>query len=241
VSYAPTPEQLLGELSGRPCAVLHIVAAVREFSGGIFLDFESTEGRIEQRRGEEHSFLTPTYLDRVLASLKQPPFVILDIAHPDNDAETVRRLLLRNSFADHLFQLGNTCGVLAAGLVDRFNQEFTAGPLIREVMNGAPMAQVLRLVRANQQSTSPHYPLASELPSLGAALFSDHPDVSPFAQAAARMNGIPLNNAGVRNSPAKSQSLDLDLADWKRRTEQPYSGGTTARCAAWPPPGGFLN
>lgn len=181
VSYAPTPEQLLGELSGRPCAVLHIVAAVREFSGGIFLDFESTEGRIEQRRGEEHSFLTPTYLDRVLASLKQPPFVILDIAHPDNDAETVRRLLLRNTFADHLFQLGNTCGVLAAGLVDRFNQEFTAGPLIREVMNGAPMAQVLRLVRANQQSTSPYYPLASELPSLGAALFSDHPDVSPFA------------------------------------------------------------
>jgi hypothetical protein len=175
------PEELHKELSSRPCAVLHIVAAVREFSGGIFLDFESTEGRIEQRRGDEHSFLTPTYLDRVLDSLKHPPFVILDIARSDNDAEALRRLLLRNTYADHLFQLGNTCGVLACGLADRFSQEFTAGPLIREVMNGAPIGQVLRLVRANQQPTSPYSPFVTELPSLGAALFTDDPEISPFA------------------------------------------------------------
>jgi hypothetical protein len=181
VSYAPAPEELAKDLGSHPCAVIHIVAAVREFSGGIFLDFESTEGRIYEERGLGFSFLTPTFLDRILASLEQPPFVILDIARSDNDAETLRRLLLRNTYADQLHRLGNTCGVLATGLADRFGQESLIDPLVRQLTMGVPISMILRHIRANQQPTSPYHPLISELPSLGAALFADEPHLSPFA------------------------------------------------------------
>jgi hypothetical protein len=63
----------------------------------------------------EASLTTASFLGRLFHGLPRPPFVVLNITHPLNEAEAVRMLLLRNIFATELFELGMVRSVLGCG------------------------------------------------------------------------------------------------------------------------------
>lgn len=152
VTQDPDPSDLSSKLLKMPPAVLHLSAAVREFGGGLFLDFQSAEERTFARRGEYRGFWTATLLDRVLAGLPSPPFVILDILHPLNDAEALRMLLLRNLFAADLFGLGHTAGILGTGLAGPSDSPAPYQAMASALADGqAPV----RLIRAIHPPESP--------------------------------------------------------------------------------------
>jgi hypothetical protein len=182
VSYSTSPEQLGAELQKMPPVVLHFVAAIRESSGGDFLDFESTEERAYSNGDQDRSLLTVSRLDRLLASLPQAPFVILDITHPQNDAEAVRMLLLRNVFAEILLQLGHTTGVLAIGLAEPAIRSSATRPWIAELGLGSSMRDIVRVARRTFEKTPvPGMRPSPFRPALAAALFAEDPTRSPLS------------------------------------------------------------
>lgn len=119
VVHRPDGSSLFRHLAKREgTALIHIVAAIRDSSIGPFLDFESTAERTRHLAtpNTDSVQLSASALDRALAAVPQPPFLLLDIARPHNTAEAVRMLLLRNLFATQVFELGHVRGILGCGL-----------------------------------------------------------------------------------------------------------------------------
>lgn len=174
LSFNPDPERLYQELrSGAPPTLIHIIAAVREASGGTYLDFESTRHRaasFEIDSGISELSVTAFRLDRMLAALLQPPFVLLDVARPYNLTEAVRMVLLRNLFATQLFELGHVRGVLGCGLAQPWERLSLAYEIVEALIHNT-VARALRRRREPAQMS-----LEEALPRLAAALWTNSPD-----------------------------------------------------------------
>ena len=190
VLHDPHPEEVMKELQSFRPDTIHIVATMREATGGLYLDFATSEsradeyvtrrgGNVEQRiktrlgasQGHDLTWST-TRLARVIQSYR-PIDVILDIAASSNLAETVRMLLLRNRFAGELFQLAPLRTLLACGLAhDSERLHLTFNMLERGIAGGVFGA--LHALREGK----PHDDLVRVLPRLGAALWAHGPDDS---------------------------------------------------------------
>jgi hypothetical protein len=157
-----------------PPALIHIVAAVREGSGGAYLDFASTTHRLESfgdgSSYGEASLTTASFLGRLLRGLPRPPFVILDITHPLNAAEAVRMLLLRNIFATELFELGMVRGILGCGLATPGERQELSAIIADALLSDGVTAPIHRL-RAEPPSH-----LDQLLPRHAAALWTNDPE-----------------------------------------------------------------
>ncbi|MCK1700644.1 ATP-binding protein [Bradyrhizobium sp. 146] len=157
-----------------PPALIHIVAAVREGSGGPYLDFASTTHRLESIGGGssygEASLTTAQFLGRLLRGLSRPPFVILDITHPLNAAEAVRMLLLRNMFATELFELGMARGVLGCGLATPDKRHALSAIITDALLSDSVTAPIHRL------RDVPPIDLDQLLPRHAAALWTNDPE-----------------------------------------------------------------
>jgi hypothetical protein len=92
--------------------------------GGAYLDFAAKPG---DELSTDSFSNTDVFSASALKSLLdapdgERPLVILDIARPAVTSEAVRQLLLRNAFANELFQIGGAASVLATGLGDANKQ-----------------------------------------------------------------------------------------------------------------------
>jgi hypothetical protein len=124
VQFNPVPDDFEVELSKCRPALIHFAGTLRESSGGVYLDFESSDSRsldyASEYPDEIQKPATLIYnadrLDRILTLLPSPPFIILDILRTQNPTESLRMLMLRNQFAGQLFRLGHVRGILGAGL-----------------------------------------------------------------------------------------------------------------------------
>lgn len=185
VAYNPHPEQLEVELIKSAATLVHIVAALRESNSGVYLDFEGAStriGDIAQRspdRSAAQLLLNVSWLDRVLSRLSPPPFVILDIARPENAAEAIRMLLLRNMFATQLFQLGHVRGILGMGLAPP-HQRLPLATLAIEALIERIVIQALAALRMTEPAYSPAMSLDDGLSRFCAALWAGHGDDSIF-------------------------------------------------------------
>lgn len=174
ISYSAGPNTLFKDLQSTPPPVLlHMVAAVREDSGGICLDFASTAHRAESFNidsGLKELSITAFRLDRMLASLPNAPFVVLDIGRPYNLTEAVRMLLLRNLFATQLFELGHVRGILACGLANSGERLAISSLGVEPLIHDTVTAPFERL------RSGPTGDLEYILPRLAAALWTNRPD-----------------------------------------------------------------
>jgi hypothetical protein len=170
ISIADVQQELS---SNRAPVLLHIVAAVREVAGAIYLDFSSTLHRIRTFEPDSvglETSMTTTHLSNLLSGLKPPPFVVLDISRPYSPTEAVRMLLLRNRFATDLFELGNTRGILGCGL---------AAPRDRLAISSSIIEQLLYDTVSSglgQLRSEPMDDLEQILSRRAAALWTNDPD-----------------------------------------------------------------
>ncbi len=128
-----------GSKLGTSPVLLHIVAALREASSGVYLDFSTSEYRAASLGQDATVFeisLTAFRLDRFLASFPLPPFIILDVGLPYNRAEAVRMLLLRNLFATQLFELGHVRGILGCGMANPSDRYLLTSRFVSALVNG---------------------------------------------------------------------------------------------------------
>ncbi|CCD95598.1 hypothetical protein BRAO375_450004 [Bradyrhizobium sp. ORS 375] len=151
--------------------LLHVVAAVREGSAGVYLDFASTSHRA-QSFGIEPSYgradlITAQFLSKMLGSLPHPPFIVLDVTHPHNDVEAARMLLLRNLFAAELFELADTRGVLACGLARPDEKLELSMTIVDALLSDCVRAPITRL------RAEPPGDLGHVLPRHAAALWTN--------------------------------------------------------------------
>jgi tetratricopeptide (TPR) repeat protein len=164
----------------QPPELLHVVAAVREGSVGVYLDFGSTSHRVQSMEGGSRysgaDQITASFLSKLLGNLPQPPFVVLDITHPRNDAEAVRMLLLRNIFAAELFEFGAARGVLGCGLARPDEREGLLSWIIEALLYDRVPAAIRRL------RSEPLGDLGHVLPRLAAALWTNDPEDRLFIQ-----------------------------------------------------------
>src|SRR5262249_51455093 len=146
IQYNPSPDELESQLMKTNPVLIHIAGAVRESSGGVYLDFESSQSRSldyvspegQHEIGKPSNLVyNPDRLARILSRLPSAPFVILDIVRPQNPTETLRMLMLRNQFAAQLFRVSNVPGVLAAGLA----QPHEVRPLTERLVTAAVLEQ----------------------------------------------------------------------------------------------------
>jgi hypothetical protein len=178
ISYSPDPDTILKELLSSPFPVLlHIVAAMRESSGGLYLDFAGGVHRAESFAGssDAHELLiTPFRLDRMLTSLPNPPFVILDITRPYNFTEGLRMLLQRNLFSTQLFELGHVRGILGCGLASPSERVMLSSLIVEALTHDTVGSPVTRL------ATSGIGDLNYVLPRMAAALWTNEPNERLF-------------------------------------------------------------
>ncbi|WFU51893.1 ATP-binding protein [Sinorhizobium terangae] len=159
--------------NNQPPEVLHVVAAVREGYAGVYLDFASTSHRVESLGGGSSDGgadpITASFLGKMLGSLPQPPFVVLDITHPRNDVEAVRMMLLRNIFAAELFEFGVARGVLACGLARPDERQDLTAKIAEALLSDCVRAPLSRL------RAEPPRDLGHVLPRHAAALWTNDP------------------------------------------------------------------
>lgn len=195
-SYGIDPRILIGSADGpirfsdgTSPIVLHITAAVRESSSGVYLDFSTSEYRAASYGRAETVIqisLTAFRLDRMLASFPFPPFVILDIGKPQNRAETVRMLFLRNLFAAQLFELGHVRGVLACGLAEPSDRYLLTSRLIADLLN-EPVLNLVDGLRSEVPDFHHHLERFTDqdlefvIPRFCAALWTNLPQERLFA------------------------------------------------------------
>jgi hypothetical protein len=162
-------------VSNLPPTLLHVVAGVREGSGGTYLDFASTSHRLESldfgSNYGEASLTTASFLSSLLGSLPRPPFVILDITHPHNSAEAIRMLLLRNIFATELFDFGKTRGILGCGLALPEERIALSAVVVDALLADRVTAPIRGLRAAGAPDDLDHI-----LPRQGAALWTNDPE-----------------------------------------------------------------
>ncbi len=182
VSHSPRASELAWAFSAEPPSLVHVVASVRESSAGVSLDFEEAHTRAVYyaKQSSESAVLEPGALDLVytpgrfsdlLAKAPWPPWVVLDVAGPPNLAEALRMLLLRNTFAAQLFDLGHVRGVLACGLAPQWQRHELTSLLVRQLVEAGPGAALRELRRqaAAEASTSLERVLARGAVALWAA------------------------------------------------------------------------
>jgi tetratricopeptide (TPR) repeat protein len=130
-SPAGLPETLAKALNTFKPQLLHVESSFKTAatSGQVYVEFNVGAGHTES----EHDYLkqssdSPTYsraqlsatmFNDIFAGLpawSPRPLVVFEAQKPPGDSAAVHQLLMRNSFASELFQLGNTGGVMASGL-----------------------------------------------------------------------------------------------------------------------------
>lgn len=164
-----------------PPVVIHIVAAIREATNGVYLDFSTSEHRA-QSFGQAASgiSLTAFRLDRMLAAFPTPPFVILDPGLPYNRTEAVYTLLRRNTFATQLFELGHVRGVFAGGLANSYERFLLTSRYVAALLRGN-VIDALDALRSDvpdhpqRLSTFSDQDFEFVLARLGAALWTNAP------------------------------------------------------------------
>ncbi|HYJ40684.1 MAG TPA: hypothetical protein VEW08_07835, partial [Steroidobacteraceae bacterium] len=195
VLFDPTPEMLIETLQRTRPTIVHINAAMRELQGGIFLDFESTESRADER-GARHGALTKyaqsasvaserrelvwstTRLGRTLQSAPEPLTLVLDIAASSNLTETIRMLLLRNQFANQVFQFAPMCALVGTGLAS----EYERFELSRAMIDGLLAGGAFGVIRALRDCPTNNVgDLLSALPRLAPALWAHDAHAGVFA------------------------------------------------------------
>lgn len=122
-------------------AIVHIICAVTEQRRVPFLSFE-------RGRQDVSNLVTARYLcDMVRAKKRTGPFVVLDVARPKSDWETMRCLLLRNHFATELLGVDGVSGVLATGLAQPWDVERQADILTRSVSYGSSQQELAAAIQ----------------------------------------------------------------------------------------------
>lgn len=122
-------------------------------TGQVYLDFNSGT-RLQEgewiNEGEafsSHVPLSATIFNDVLLKLRnsQPRMlVIIEAQSPPGESAAALQMLLRNSFASELFQLGNTCGVIATGLFRAAeDRQRTLMPLIDNLSKGLALGDAV--------------------------------------------------------------------------------------------------
>ena len=201
-TYGTESEGLHDELRGiSPPTLIHIVASMRESRSGAYLDFEGAVRRARLLKGidgEPDTQLNPFGLDRALAILPQPPFVLLDIARPRNLTEAVRMLLLRNLFATHLFELRHVRGILGCGLGEPEDRGRLLDAIVRSLLSDTVSAPLQR------SRTGLPDPLEYLLPWRGMALWTNDPDDRLFESSASLANATPRSRPSCAASTPSS-------------------------------------
>ena len=96
------------------------------------------------------------------------PIVILDVPWPGSKSEALRALLVRNSFAHQLSELGRAIAVIATGLAPPNDHEQLYELLVGGFANGWDAAAV---VGALQRGSPDHPSLWAHLPFSSTSLF----------------------------------------------------------------------
>jgi cellulose synthase operon protein C len=186
--YLPTnpAERLTAAIDqGFKLSIIHISGALRETSGGIFLDFEDTRDRGATYRGANTNTLRRTRdlefdvsgLHHRLQTLMWPPFIVLDVPYAFNVTEAIRMLLLRNRFATQLFELGFVRGILGCGL----GPPEDAFELNRNIVMGLMTQSVSATLRdLRRRPVGDGDPFNQALSITGAALWTNNPDDQLF-------------------------------------------------------------
>jgi len=154
----------------RPPDVVHVSAAVTWIGGATVLDFggDASDRLLPATSGDPG--LPVVGLGELVALLsdRSPELgVVLDIARPQTAVEAARCLLIRNSLAQQLLELGHVTAVLATGLAAPAQQEAFYGVLLGGICCGNDFAAVVRQMHAMAFDAD----LSQALPFLGSALF----------------------------------------------------------------------
>ena len=125
--------------------LVHIQAPVLDDEGTLVLDLPLfTRGQSTPQR------FTADHLNQFFRSLPRTsdsPLLILDPPRPQDDAEVVRQLLLRNRFAADFVALGNARAVLCTGLFDVSRLERAAERLARWIRLNPRLQELLMLCK----------------------------------------------------------------------------------------------
>lgn len=166
---SPRWEKLQAVIEKTRPAVVHIICAVTEQRRVPYLSFE---------RGRQDAFnlVTARHLcDMVRARNRPGPFVVLDIARPSSEWETMRCLLLRNHFAAELIGVEGVSGVLGTGLAQSWDVERQADIVTGHVAQGSSQQE---LAAAMQQLLVQDADDFDRRVAFGAtALFSSEPEL----------------------------------------------------------------
>ena len=156
--------------------VVHVCGTVVLLGGATVLDLGGDAAARAVVRGTARADqLSVNALGELLAALDNAPYgpvVVLDVAAPHTRAETLRALLVRNSFAQQLLGLGHAVAVVATGLVAPAEQDRLYGLLVGRLAARADPASVVRRLHAEEP---PDQRLESALPFQGTALHLHRP------------------------------------------------------------------
>jgi len=158
-------------------ALVHLVAAIRETSGLVFLDFARRRGG--EGSGEISATVLDTLAKQLYAELPRP-FLVLDIVRPSSTFDAALALGLRNALASDLLHLGGFSGVLATGL----EQPWMLGTLAKAILAGlgrsgtmGALANTIRALFSTAPQTDEETVRDYALAYLGTALFAQDPDL----------------------------------------------------------------
>jgi hypothetical protein len=173
----PAPESLdrYVEQHGADLPVLvHVMASMEGKHGTVYLDFSAEQAFSESAylsSRPERVFVT--LLARLIQRLgaERTPLTVLDVAAPPTRTEALRQLVLRNTFAQQLLQLGGTHAVLATGLAAPPDQLLLYDLLVTAIGDGRTAADIARALQHHRPVAS-HADILTLLPFAGTALLS---------------------------------------------------------------------
>ncbi len=168
----------LRSLLAQPFGVVHIAAPIAQSrsSRELSLQFAATHA------AGRTTALSPGLLARLLHG---SPLVVLETPRPGSRDETVRQLLLRNSFAAQLFEQGELATVVASGLAPPEAQQALSDTLAAALADWVPPAELVRRLRTTALPAARSNDLVEMLGTAGIALFCRDPMVTAVHPAAA--------------------------------------------------------
>jgi hypothetical protein len=145
--HDPTSGELIDTIQKSRPHLIHVLTGLRESRSGFELFCDLTQGNTAESNEEGFSASFLSFALSQLPAGEPRPLIILDPPRPPEDQETATQLLNRNWFANELFAMGNTGGVLATGLLEPQRVDAVTVGLVDALSQRAPLIEVVRMIR----------------------------------------------------------------------------------------------
>lgn len=171
--------EVLAAVSRLRPALIHLVAAVRETRGMVFIDFA------RRRRVSEGTPINATSLDGAVKRLysgRPRPFLVFDAVRPSSTFDAALALGWRNALATELHHLRGFSGILATGLEQGWMLGNVADAILEGLQQGGTMGSLAQTIRARFTRVAgaggeDRAVRDAALAYLGTALFAEDPQL----------------------------------------------------------------